>query len=123
MSRIEVRDEGSVTAETAVVMPGLVLVLAVCLWAVGLVGAQLRCVEAARAGARAAARGETDADVAARARHAAGDGADVAVERRGDDVVVRIRLRRTAPGVLGGLLPAYVVSADATAQREPGQPS
>ena len=48
-----------VTAETAVVLPVLLLVLAGAVAAVVVVGAQLRCVDAAREGARAAARGES----------------------------------------------------------------
>src|SRR5206468_10387938 len=56
------RDErGMVTAETAVVLPVLLLVLAGAVAAVTVVGVQLRCVDAAREGARAAARGETSA--------------------------------------------------------------
>ncbi|MDP9241529.1 MAG: pilus assembly protein, partial [Actinomycetota bacterium] len=51
-------DGGSVTAELATALPVLVFLLAVALGAVGAVTAQLRCVDAAREGARAAARGE-----------------------------------------------------------------
>ena len=54
------REAGMVTAETAVVLPVLLLVLVCAVAAVTVVGAQLRCVDAAREGARAAARGETD---------------------------------------------------------------
>ncbi|HJX42614.1 MAG TPA: TadE family type IV pilus minor pilin, partial [Geodermatophilus sp.] len=54
-----------VTAETAVVLPVLLLVLAAVVAAVVVVGAQLRCVDAAREGARAAARGEDPAAVQA----------------------------------------------------------
>ena len=54
-----------VTAETAVVLPVLLLVLAGAVAAVTVVGAQLRCVDAAREGARAAARGEDVATVRA----------------------------------------------------------
>ena len=46
-----------VTAETAVVLPVLLFVLAGAVAAVVVVGAQLRCVDAAREGARAASRG------------------------------------------------------------------
>ena len=56
------RDDGMVTAETAVVLPVLLLVLAGAVAAVVVVGAHLRVVDAAREGTRAAARGE---DVAA----------------------------------------------------------
>lgn len=52
-----------VTAETAVVLPVLLLVLALCVGALVVVGAQLRCLDAAREGVRAAARGETEATV------------------------------------------------------------
>ena len=62
------RDAGMVTAETAVVLPVLLLVLAGAVAAVTVVGAQLRCVDAAREGARAAARGEDVATVRALVR-------------------------------------------------------
>ena len=48
-----------VTAELAVVLPALLLVLAVALSALGLAVDQVRCVDAAAAGARAAARGDS----------------------------------------------------------------
>jgi Flp pilus assembly protein TadG len=41
------RDRGSVTAETALVLPVLVVVLAMAVWVLAAVGAQLRCVDAA----------------------------------------------------------------------------
>ena len=52
-----------VTAEAAVALPVLVLVLAGAMAAVAVLGAQLRCVDAAREGVLAAARGESDATV------------------------------------------------------------
>jgi Flp pilus assembly protein TadG len=52
-------EAGMVTAETAVVLPVLLLVLAGAVAAVTVVGAQLRCVDAAREGARAAAAART----------------------------------------------------------------
>lgn len=74
------RERGSVTAETAVALPALVMVLAAALWAVTVVGAQLRCVDAARAGARAAARGEAPEAVRSAVLRAAPAGSRVAVE-------------------------------------------
>ena len=50
-------EHGMVTAEFAVVLPAVVLVLALSLGALGLALDQIRCVDAARAGARAASRG------------------------------------------------------------------
>lgn len=49
---------GSATAEVAVALPALVLVLGVALAALDLGVAQVRCVDAARTGARLLARGD-----------------------------------------------------------------
>lgn len=114
-------DTGTATAETAVVLPALVLLLTFSLWALGAISVQLRCVEAARAGARAAARGEPTAAVRDRAQAAAGDGAVVAVRRRGPLAVVEVT-RRVAPPrrALARLVPAVTVGAQASVDVEPG---
>lgn len=65
------------TAETAVVLPAVVLVLVAVLSAGSAGVAQLRCSDAARVAARAAAIGEVDPVAAALA--VAGVGADVSV--------------------------------------------
>lgn len=106
-----------VTAETAVVLPVLLLVLVCAVAAVTVVGAQLRCVDAAREGARAAARGESDAVVAELAGEVAPDGAVTAVQRLGDRVRVTVRAE-VAP--LGPLPLRTRVSAEAVAAVEPG---
>jgi Flp pilus assembly protein TadG len=106
-----------VTAETAVVLPVLLLVLAGAVAAVTLVGAQLRCVDAAREGARAAARGETVAVVTALAGRAAPDGAITSVAVSGQEV--RVTVTADVPAL--GVLPLRVgVAAQAVALREPG---
>lgn len=111
-----------VTAETAVVLPVFVLLLGFSLWALGVLSAQLRCVDAARAGARAAARGESVAEVRSRTREAAGSGAVVSVEQSGPVVVVEVRRRVVPPWpLLARLLPAVTVHADAAADVEPGE--
>ena len=51
-------DGGMATAELAVVLPVLVLLVAAGLTAISVLLAQLRCVDGAREAARAAARGE-----------------------------------------------------------------
>ena len=108
---------GMVTAETAVVLPVLLLVLAGAVAAVTVVGAQLRCVDAAREGARAAARGEDTALVTALAGRAAPDGARTTVAVDGVTVTVTV----TAEVAPLGPVPLRVpVSASAVAQREPG---
>lgn len=52
------RDRGSVTAELAVGLPVLVLVLAACLGGLGLATAQLRATDAAADAARVLSRGD-----------------------------------------------------------------
>ncbi|XVX20881.1 TadE family type IV pilus minor pilin [Actinomycetota bacterium] len=66
------------TAELAVAMPALLLVLALALSAVMTGVDQIRCVDAARAGVRLVARGEAGAGSGA-ARQAAPAGASVSV--------------------------------------------
>ncbi len=106
-----------VTAETAVVLPVLLLVLVGAVAAVTVVGAQLRCVDAAREGARAAARGEDAAVVVALADRIAPDGAVTAVASDGKEVRVTVSAR-IAP--FGPLPLRFTVSAEAVALREPG---
>jgi hypothetical protein len=85
-----------VTAEAAVVLPSLVLVGITLVWALLAASAQIQCVDAARAGARAAARQDPPDTVIATARQAAPRGARVEVSREGD--LVRVRVTAHAPG-------------------------
>jgi hypothetical protein len=85
------RDErGYVTAETAITIPVLILVAGFLVWGLAAAVAQIECVDAARAGARAAARSEPAADVLQAARQAAPSGARVSAGRDGPLVVVRV---------------------------------
>jgi Flp pilus assembly protein TadG len=98
------RDRGAATAELAVALPSLVVVLLLALHVQLAVSAHLRCTDAAGAAARAAARGETDAVVVAAATAVAPDGAQVEVGRA--DGLVRVAVSaqvRPLGGVLGGL--------------------
>lgn len=70
---------GSATAELAVALPSLVLVLALSLAALDLGIAQVRCVDAARTGARLLARGESATPVLREVRAAAPSGSRVEV--------------------------------------------
>jgi len=104
-----------VTAETAVVLPVLLFVLAGAVAAVVVVGAQLRCVDAAREAARAAARGDSAVVIGELAAAAAPAGA--LTEVGGDGDTVRVTVSATV-SPLG--LPWHVeVSATATGVREP----
>jgi hypothetical protein len=108
-------DRGMVTAEMAVVLPALTVVLVFALWSVAAVTAQLRCVDAARIAARELARGDTaDASIAA-ARAAAPAGARIVVSRAGDLVVVDVDAGVQLPGPWSGTLPGLSLSGRAVA--------
>src|SRR4051794_41922352 len=89
-----------VTAETAVVLPVLLLVLAGAVAAVTAVGGQLRCVDAAREGALAAARGEPLAVVEALVARSAPDGATTALSIGSEDVAVTVSARMVPVGAV-----------------------
>jgi Flp pilus assembly protein TadG len=111
-------DEGSVTAETAVVLPALVLLLVLLLWGLSVGSAQVRCVDASRVAARALARGEDPAVATSAALDAAPVGARVEVSVGASQVTVRVTATAPGPGSLGGSTGAVTVSASATAARE-----
>jgi hypothetical protein len=98
--RTPARDRGFVAAETAVVLPALVLFAMALVWALLAASAQIQCVDAARAGARAAARQEPPGVVREVARQAAPDGARVTVSRQGDLVHVLVVARPPGPDAL-----------------------
>jgi Flp pilus assembly protein TadG len=104
---------GSVTAETALILPLLVVVLALALTCLSVAVDQVRCVDAARAGARAAARGDPVGAVIAQARAAAPDGSTVEVTG-GASVAVVVTAPARWGGDHGGWI-ASLPSASATA--------
>lgn len=110
------REAGTVTAELALALPAVVLVLAVLLVTASASAAQLACLDGARAGARVAAIGRPDTEVAAAARRVAGGTATVAVRR--DPPWVEVHVSAPGPGAwfTGGRLS---LSAVATAWVEP----
>jgi TadE-like protein len=113
------REAGTVTAELAVALPG-VLLLAVALLVTGqAVIGEVRCTDAARAGARLAARGEPDAAVAAEVARLAPRGTQVSIARGAMLVVVSVRspLGSPAPSWAG-----LTMRASATASVEATDP-
>lgn len=113
------RQAGAVTAEFAVALPAVLLLLAVAL-AFFTVGVdQVRCIDAARAGAREAARGEPTSLVVRTATRIAPAGSRVAVSGQTElTVSVRAPARRLA-GILPG---AWSPRAEATSPREVSGP-
>ena len=120
------RDAGMVTAETAVLLPVLVVVLAAAVFVLACVAAQLACVDAARSAARVAARGEPAAVVTATGARLAPADARVALRTGGAadaetvEVVVTAQVRPFGRALRG--LPAVRVRGRAVAAVEPGSP-
>ncbi|MFH0520663.1 TadE family type IV pilus minor pilin [Streptomyces sp. M41] len=106
-------DEGFVTAESAVVLPVLVMFAMALVWGLLVVAAQIQCVDAARTGARAAARQDPADAVIEVTREAAPHGATVTVGREGDQVRVTVVAR---PPLLRGL--PFEVREEAVASAE-----
>ncbi|WP_405614287.1 TadE family type IV pilus minor pilin [Streptomyces sp. NBC_01508] len=103
-------DRGSVTAEAAVAVPALVVFVAALLWALMAAAAQIQCVDAARAGARAAARSEPPAAAVEAARSAAPEGAEVTLGRSDDLWRVRVEAPTPGPSGIGLTLAAEAVA-------------
>ncbi len=75
------------------VLPVLVLVMAALVWGLMAVAAQIKCVDAARAGARAAARQDPPDAVVEVTREAAPAGARITVRRDAGQVRVTVVAR------------------------------
>ncbi|MEU6373338.1 TadE family type IV pilus minor pilin [Streptomyces sp. NPDC046909] len=116
-------DRGFVTAESAVVLPVLVMFATALVWGLLVVAAQIQCVDAARTGARAAAREDPADAVVEVARAAAPRGAEVTVSRErkpeGERVGEQVRVVVVAkPPLLHGL--PFEVREEAVASVEGG---
>lgn len=111
------KSRGSVTAETAVMLPALMVVVAAAIWAVQVVETQLECVDAARAAARAAARGEPLDQVRTLVRTATRPTAQVTLERGTELTKVEITVDVTSNWT--PFIPTVSVTASATSTTEP----
>lgn len=111
---------GAVTAEFAVALPAVLLLLALLLAGSAAGVTQLRLEEAARAGARALARGEDAAGVEVIVRRLAGASAASAVASDGEWLSVTVSAR--VPGAVGSLLP-WTLSARAWTRGETSGPA
>ena len=109
---------GMVTAETAMVLPLLVVLTIGLAWLVSLGVAQARAVDAARETARALARDDPAADALALGRRVAPEGSRIEVSRAGGRVVVVVSADSRGPGGLFGSLPLVRIRAEAVAAAE-----
>ncbi|WP_200903421.1 TadE family type IV pilus minor pilin [Arthrobacter sp. RIT-PI-e] len=107
-------ERGAVTAEIAVVLPALVVLLALLLGTAHVGTVQLRIEEAARAGAREAMRGESMAAVEQTVQRLAGSGARTRVGAAAGWITVEVRTEGETPlvGLLGITLEATASGKD-----------
>lgn len=112
---------GTVTAETALVLPLVAMFVLALLWMLTIGIAKVQTVDAARDAARVVARGDgTEAAVSA-ARHSAPQGADIAVhESAAGTVTATVTVEVEAPSWLLVPLPAVSVGSTATTPVEAG---
>ncbi|KPI26531.1 TadE family protein [Actinobacteria bacterium OV320] len=101
------------TAESAVVLPVLVVFTMALVWGLLVMAAQIQCVDAARTGARAAARQDPADAVLEVTRATAPRGAEVTISREGDQVRVVVVAK---PPALRGL--PFEVREEAVAAAE-----
>lgn len=107
------RDRGSVTAEFAVVVPAVILLLALCLSAMQVATLQIRLQDAASLAARSVARGGgSPASALGLVRGASAD-----IDRRGDLVCVRLAVDAR---VFGGIIPGVRLTAMSCSSRGAG---
>ncbi len=111
------REDGSVTAEAAVVIPTLVAVVLSLCWLVALGIAQIQVVDAARDAARRAARGDDPATLQQHVQRTA-PGAELSVSGSDDQVRAHVRATVGAPGWLVVPLPTVTLEATSTVIRE-----
>jgi hypothetical protein len=107
-------DRGSATAELAVGLPALVMLLLFALGAVNAVLARMQCVDGARDAVLASARG---GDGVAAGQRRAPRSASVTVTLDGQTATATVRAQ-VRP--LGPYLPTVTVAGTAVADREPG---
>ena len=118
-------EEGVITAEFAVALPAVTVVLALCLGAASTGVAQLKVEESARTAARSAARGDSEAQIRsavsridpAQSVQISVSPDDAAVTEAGRAQEVHVRVSRPAPGVIGSAT-GWMLRADAHARVE-----
>ncbi len=110
-------EAGAVTAEVALVLPVLLVVVLLGLWAVGAVVTNIRCIDAARDTARAVARGEPAESARQIGQRSAPEDAAIEIIQKGNDIHVAVSATHDWP-LLNGLL-SLPAEANATIQSEP----
>ncbi|NIK54888.1 TadE family type IV pilus minor pilin [Kribbella shirazensis] len=109
------------TAELALALPVLVLLLLLGIWSIGLVVLNIRCIDAARDVARAVARGEPADQAKAIGRRTVPNGT-ISITRDTSDIHVTVTAAPTHKPPLLTLVTPTHITATATLQAEPDAP-
>ena len=100
-----------VTAEIAVALPALLVVVTMGLSAVAVVTDEVRCVDAARVGARLLARGETAEQVRLEVARQSPPGARIVLDAEGEQIRVEVSAAPPrALRLLGGVARPHAVA-------------
>lgn len=110
--------DGYVTAELAMALPTLLLILVASLYALSAQSLSGRCADAARAGARDLARGDDGAAVSGRVRAALPAGGTATVRRQPGLVGLEVSAPLPVPRPLRGILADRRLTARAMAADE-----
>jgi Flp pilus assembly protein TadG len=110
-------ERGAVTAETAMALPVLLVVMLAMVWLVTVGLVQMQVTDASREAARALARGESVEQATGLARQAA-PGSVVTTSVRDGLVVVRVERAVAGPGGALAGLPGAEVRSESTALAE-----
>jgi Flp pilus assembly protein TadG len=111
-------DHGAITAEAALVLPVLLAFLALGLWVVGTVITNIRCIDAARDTARAAARGESVESARQLGQRTAPRGATITITQTGSTIHVQVTAAPASPPGVLRALPQPNARATAVVQAE-----
>ena len=110
---------GAVTAEVAIALPILLTLLFLGIWLIGVVTANIQCIDAARDVARAVARGESPEIAQEIGRRTAPSNATITITRTGPDIHVTVTATPNRNAPLLTALPATPTTAKAILQSEP----
>lgn len=114
-------DRGMVTAETAMVIPVLVVLMLILVWIVSLGIAQVRLIDASREAARMAARGDAPSESVRMAKKIAPDGTRIDLGESKGMTRVRAELTVHADLPLIGDLGAVDLRAESSSMSEEAQ--
>lgn len=112
------QERGTVTAESALVLPLLAAFAMSLVWMVTVMITQVQTVDAARDAARALAQGDARDIVLARAQDTAPEGARIEVSGTHGSVTVSVSTEAVAPGWLLVPLPPLTVGSHSTVEVE-----